>query len=40
MFLNLYNQQIKVFLADATDDMAGARMRLGRVLRKAGMGVV
>lgn len=40
MFLNLYNQQIKVFLADATGDMTGARMRLGRVLRKAGMGVV
>jgi hypothetical protein len=40
MFLNLYNQQIKVFLADATGDMSGARMRLERVLRKAGMGVV
>lgn len=40
MFLNLYNQQIKVFLADATSDVAGARMRLGRVLRKAGIGVV
>ncbi|MBO7462340.1 MAG: hypothetical protein J6T96_07065 [Bacteroidales bacterium] len=40
MFLNLYNQQIKVFLADATGDMSGVRMRLERVLRKAGMGVV
>ena len=40
MFLNLYNQQIRVFLADATGDMSGARMRLERVLRKAGMGVV
>ena len=40
MFLNLYNQQIRVFLADATGDMSGVRMRLERVLRKAGMGVV
>ncbi|MCR5453581.1 MAG: hypothetical protein K6F33_01150 [Bacteroidales bacterium] len=40
MFLNLYNQQIKVFLADATGDVSGARMRLERVLRKAGMEVV
>ncbi len=40
MFLNLYNQQIKVFLADATGDVSGARVRLERVLRKAGMIVV
>ena len=40
MFLNLNNQQVKVFLADATGDMAGVRFRLERVLRKACVGVV
>lgn len=40
MFLSLYNQKIKVFLADATDDVAGARTALGTVLRRAGIDVV
>ena len=40
MFLNFNNQQTKVFIADATGEMTGTRMRLERVLRRAGMGVV
>lgn len=40
MFLNLYNQPIRVFLADVTGDVTGVRARLERVLRSAGMEVV
>jgi len=38
--LSLYNQKLKVFLADATGDVAGVRNNLGTVLRKAGIEVV
>lgn len=38
--MSLYNQKIKVFLAEVTGDMAGTRMSLGIVLRKAGIDVV
>ncbi len=40
MFLTLFNQKIRVFLADATDDVAGIRTVLGTVLRRAGIDVV
>ncbi len=40
MFLSLYNQKLKVFLADTTGDVEGIRTNLGTVLRKAGIEVV
>lgn len=40
MFLSLYNQKIKVFLAEATGDVSGVRHSLGAVLDKAGIEVV
>lgn len=40
MFLSLYNQKIRVFLAESTGDVTGVRVNLGTVLRKAGIEVV
>ncbi len=38
--MSLYNQKLKVFLADTTGDVEGIRTNLGTVLRKAGIEVV
>ncbi|MBQ1696595.1 MAG: hypothetical protein II075_01810 [Bacteroidales bacterium] len=40
MFLNLYNQPIKVFLADITPDMEAIRDELRVILHRAGMEIV
>ena len=40
MFINLYNQTIKVFFADVTPDMEDTRDELRVILHRAGMEIV
>ena len=40
MFINLYNQSVKVFLADASSDMEDIREELRVILHRAGMEIV
>ncbi|MBR4215117.1 MAG: hypothetical protein IKR94_07340 [Bacteroidales bacterium] len=40
MFINLYNNHIKVFIADAPDDKAVIREKLCKILSKSGMDII
>ena len=40
MFINLYNQTVRIFLADVTPDMADVREELHAILHRAGMQIV
>ena len=40
MFINLYSQTVRIFLADVTPDMAEARDELHAILHRAGMQIV